>query len=1070
MTSLRLTFFGSPQIELNGDLVRLKTRKALAILAYIVLNKQPQSREKLTSFFWPEFSSDRAFANLRETLRGLKKHLSNHWLDIHRHEVEIMYNPTLWVDVLEFHQYLDQTNRHDHAITPCDQCMPLLLAAIDLYRDDFLRGFTLSDSPAFDEWQAFQTDLLREKLIESLKQVIWYYNSYRDLTQAIDYTLRWVASSPWSETAHCELIRLYALNHQRSRALQQYQGCVQMLREEFGAEPEQQTKELYETILREDLDSLASLHPPPPTIEGEQSSLSLWERAGVRGDKRQKVDDEFSPSTGVPNNLSTQTTTFIGREAEVTDVKELLSQSDVRLITLTGAGGSGKTRLSLQAAAELLEDFRDGVFFVSLAPISHSDFVIPAIVQTLELPVPGNTPPIKVLTSYLRDKQVLLVLDNFEQIIDAAPILIDLLEAVCKLTILVTSRTVLRISGEHEYLVPPLEVPDPKNCPTFQCLTQSEAVQLFAERAHAVNMGFTLTEENAAAVGEICARLDGLPLAIELAAARVRILSPQQMLTRLGSPLHFLTGGIRDLPARQQTLRNTIMWSYDLLNEEEKILFRRLAVFVGGCTLEAAESICAIDGDLDVLRALESLIDHNLLTQQKTKGESRFLMLETIREYAQERFEESHEAESIRKQHAQFFVAFAEKANAHLNKTPIEDHVLWNERLTLDMDNLRAALAWAIANAEEWRQTAIHMHETLADILELTGQHEEAGKIYQETLREVPEHDVIWQARLHRKIGKILEFQGCYEEALFAYASAETILEQKQIGVDPDRWQEWIEIQVDRMWVYYWQNKLHEMTELAKKAQPFLERYGTPTQRAKFFHGLALMGFRRERYMLSEETLSYALSSVTASQESDNLSVINMSQFELGFSYLWADKWDEAEEPLQAALRLAEQIGDVVLQSRCLTYLTIVYRKRRQKEQVNTYSLRCLNVAKIAQLPEYVGTAKANLAWVAWSEKNLSEAETNARAALEIWQQLSLVYPLYWTALWPLIGVSLAQDRVSEAIDYARVLLDPKQKRLPDALTAVLENALQTWDTGDEESVLSQLTHAMELAQELRHF
>jgi predicted ATPase len=629
---------------------------------------------------------------------------------------------------------------------------------------------------------------------------------------------------------------------------------------------------------------------------------------------------------------------------------------------------------------------------------------------------------------------------------------------------------VLRVSGEHEYLVPPLDVPDLKNCPTFQCLTHSEAVQLFVERAHAVNMEFTLTEENAAAVGEICARLDGLPLAIELAAARVRILSPQQMLTRLGSPLHFLTGGIRDLPARQQTLRNTIVWSYDLLDEEEKILFRRFAVFVGGCMLEAAEAICAIEGDLDVLKALEALIDHNLLTQYKTKGEPRFIMLETIREYALERFEEGREAEGIRKRHAQFFVAFAEEANAHLNTTPIEDHVLWKERLTQDMDNLRAALVWALANAEEWRQTAIHMHETLADILELTGQHEEARQIYQDTLCEVPEHDVIWQVRLHRKIGEIWELQGCYEEALFAYASAETILEQKQIGVDPDQWQEWLEVQFDRMWDYYWQNKLYEMTELAKKTQPFLERYGTPTQRAKFFHGLARMGFRRERYMLSEETLSYALSAVTASQKSENLSVINMSQFHLGFSYLWADKWDDAEEPLHVALRLAEQIGDVVLQSRCLTYMTIVYRKCGQRDQVNSYSLRCLNIAKIAQLPEYVGMAKANLAWVAWSEKNLSEAETNGKAALEILQQLSAVWPHYWTALWPLIGVSLAQNRVSKAIDYARALLDPKQKRLPDALTAVLEKAIETWDAGNEQSTLSQLTQAMELAQELRHF
>ena len=820
-----------------------------------------------------------------------------------------------------------------------------------------------------------------------------------------------------------------------------------MLREEFEAEPDEETQELYETILTKKQCRVDSMTHDMP-------------------------DDGLLHEPTL-HNLPAQTTTFVGRETEIAAVKNLLSQPNIRLLTLTGAGGSGKTRLGLQVAVELLKDFRDGVFFVSLAPISNPDLMPSTVVRTLGLYVAGNTPPFNVLKTYLQSKQMLLLLDNFEQIIEAATMLVDLLSTAPDAKIVVTSRTVLRVSGEHEYLVPPLDVADPKNCPTFQYLTQSEAVQLFAERANAVNVEFTLTEENAAAVGEICARLDGLPLAIELAAARVRILSPQQMVTRLGSPLHFLTGGIRGLPDRQQTLRNTIVWSYDLLNEEEKILFRRLAGFVGGCTLEAVEAICAIDDDLNVLAALEALVDHNLLTHHVTQGQPRFVMLETIREYALEQFTESDEAESIRKRHTQFFIEFAEEANTRLNKTPIKDHVLWKERLTLDLENLRAALSWAIVNTEEWRQTAVHLHETLGDLLELTGQHEEARKVYLQTLREVPEHDVIWRSRVYRRIGKSWEVQSCHEKVLEAYNAAESILGHQPDESEVDWWQEWLEVRLDRALLYYWQNKLSEMTDLMEEIRPIINQYGTATQRTTFFNNLALLGYRREHYSLSEDTVTYSLAALSACYESNNLGVISWTHFLLGFSYLWANRLDEAEEPLLTALTMTEQTGDIVLQSRCLTYATILYRRRGQIDTVHKNIPACITVAETAQMPEYVGTANANRAWVAWVEEDLTEAHKYGRIALELWQQVPTDHAscaFQWTALWPLLGVALTQGEIASAIEYAQALLDPKQKRLPDALTAVLENAIQAWNTNDKEIVQNQLTHVMKLAQELRHF
>ena len=657
MEALQLILFGSPQVERNGVFLQLRTRKALALLVYLAVNTQPQSRETLAALFWPEFSSERAFANLREALRLLKQQLSDYWLDIRRQEITLKTNSALWIDVLEFQRNLAQISAHPHSSdTACADCLASLLAAIDLYRDDFLRGFTLPDSPAFDEWQFFQTDQLRGNLIEGLKRVIRYYVSHHDVPQAIESARRWVAQSPWSEAAHREMMRLYALNDQRSAALQQYRDCVRILREEFEVGPEEGTRALYETILHTNL-TPGFLHPNP---------LPKEEGALLPSPSKRDGGGEVPP----PHNLPAQTTSFIGRESEMAAVKKLLLQPNVRLLTLNGAGGSGKTRLALQVAAKVLELFQDGVFFVSLAPIGNPELVATTIAQTLWLYIAGNTTPLDILKGYLHQKQLLLILDNFEQLITASSILIDLLAAAPDVKIMVTSRTVLCLSAEQEYIVPPLQVPYTNALPSFSRFKQSEAVQLFVERAQAVSTDFTFTEDNALAVAEICGRLDGLPLAIELAAARVRLLPLHTMLDRLGSPLRFLTGGARDLPARQQTLRKTIEWSYHLLNEEEAILFRRLAVFVGGLALEAAETVCAIHDDLDVLTNLGSLIDHNLLTQDISKGDPRFTMLETIREYALERFAGSDEDERIRKRHAQFFVEFAKEAHTHLNRTP----------------------------------------------------------------------------------------------------------------------------------------------------------------------------------------------------------------------------------------------------------------------------------------------------------------------------------------------------------------------------------------------------------------
>jgi tetratricopeptide (TPR) repeat protein len=369
--------------------------------------------------------------------------------------------------------------------------------------------------------------------------------------------------------------------------------------------------------------------------------------------------------------------------------------------------------------------------------------------------------------------------------------------------------------------------------------------------------------------------------------------------------------------------------------------------------------------------------------------------------------------------------------------------------------------------SEEWRKTAVQLHEGLGDVLEWTGQHDEARDVYGSALVQVSKRDPIWQARLHRKIGNIWRLQRRYEEALQTYDLAETALGREPAEAALEWWQERVQIQLERMWMYFWLDQWHEMSELADNVRPIVEQHGTPTQRVNFFISLGGMIFRRDRCVASEESLAFCQAALAISQESGNLSEIAWAQHMLGFNQLWHGDLDEAEEQMQTALRLAGRTGDVVHQSRCLNYLTILYRKRGQVEKTRHYISRSLAAATAAQMLEYVAVAKANLAWVAWREGNLFETRENGRAALKLWEQISFVYPIQWTALWPLIGVALAQDQISEAVDYARALLEPTQQCLPDALTAVVEEAIKTWEGGEAETARTYLSQAIELAQEL---
>jgi predicted ATPase/class 3 adenylate cyclase len=410
------------------------------------------------------------------------------------------------------------------------------------------------------------------------------------------------------------------------------------------------------------------------------------------------LPSEFPPLKTLENrvtNLPTQPNAFIGRTRELADTEALLQREDVRLLTLLGTGGTGKTRLALQLAANVVEQFKHGVFFVSLAPVRDWELVTPTIARTLGLrEQPGET-VLETLTEYVRDRELLLVLDNFEQVLAAVPALAGLLSSAPRLRLLVTSRTPLRLRDERAYRVPQLDVPDLRRPAVAAEVAECESVRLFVERAQAAAVDFSVSDENVEAVAEICVRLDGLPLAIELAAPRVRTLTPPALLRRLDQRLTLLTGGAQDLDERQRTLRGTIEWSHDLLLAKEKALFARLGVFVGGCRLEAAEAVCDHDGlfGSELLDCLDSLVEKSLLRQRAdSDGEPRFWMLETIREYAVELLEASGEVGEACARHAAWTAEAAERLDV---ESRTGDHPAFLARVDDEYANVREAIAWA---------------------------------------------------------------------------------------------------------------------------------------------------------------------------------------------------------------------------------------------------------------------------------------------------------------------------------------------------------------------------------------
>ncbi len=721
--------FGTPRFEQAGQSAKLERHKAIALMAYLAVHSGPQSRNTLATLLWPEQDQKRARAALRRTLVTLRQAGLEPWIKANRETIEIDPANTLTIDIVQFRQLLSQCL----SLTGQDEakCIPLLTQAIDLYQADFLAGFSLRDSFAFDEWQATQTDNFRHDLTSALARLVRCLQDQADFENAILYARRWLELEPFYEFAHRQLMWLYTANGQRAAALQQYKHCVDILDDLLGVEPADETTDLFRKIQSNQLQS-----PQSP--------------------------DEAEPSQNEKlHNFPAQPTPFLGRKTELAEITTRLKNPDCRLVSLIGPGGIGKTRLAVQIAREHVDDFSDGLFFVPLASVSSPDFLIPAIAQSLDLTLDEQADHTHQLVSHLKNRQLLLVLDNLEHLIKKISILSEILHWTTQTKILVTSRERLNLSGEWAVQIKGMKYPKNHQAEGFE---EFSAIALFLHRAYRVHSGFKLTEADKPHIIRICQLMEGVPLGIELATSWVHMLSCQEIareieqMNKTPNSLNILTSPLQDLPERHQNLQDVFEYSWRLLTEAEQETLRKLSVFQGGCQREAIEQVTGA-----TLATITTLVDKSMLSR-RTSG--RYEMHQLLRQYIAEKLRADPTlAELSQNLHCDYYLKFlGERQASRMGEKQPQTLAA----IAKEIENIRAAWRWAVVNRKlDLMGQAL---ETLWFFYAMYSRFQEGAETFSRTatmLRKLPQSSetMILLARILTYLGWLLLRQGRYEQA-----------------------------------------------------------------------------------------------------------------------------------------------------------------------------------------------------------------------------------------------------------------------------------------------------------------
>ncbi len=738
---LHIYLLGPLRIERDGVAIVLPRRKVESLLAYLLLHPEQQMRDHLATLFWGDSPEDKARHSLRTALVTLRRHIDEALLITDREHVQLNPDFRLWVDLRELLAIGRRVDDLDLLTAG------RLQAALALWQGELLTG-------SYEDWIIAEREYFHTQLSQNLLALTQALRARSEYAQAIDVAHKVLTFDPANELAHQHLIFCYMAAGDRSAALRQYELCEQALLDDLDVPPMAETTALYHWI-------------------------------------KQQGSDIASPAAKI-TNLPILLTSFVGRTQQMTAVKRLLhpATNETRLLTLTGAGGSGKTRLAIQVATDLIDRFAHGVWWVELAALHDSGLVMRAIAKTLGVSEASHEPLRKTVANFLRNQQLLLILDNCEHLIDAcAEVAAELLGQCPQLQILTTSRAALNVAGELLWQVPTLPTPDPTKLSLVNLLLQFESLQLFVARAATVQPDFVLTPDNAQAVAEICHHLDGIPLALELAAARVKILAVEQIAaylqSALGARFSLLTQGSRAVLPRHQTLRATIDWSYNLLDEAERTLFRQMAIFPGSFTLEALEQVAGsgAQGTLPsspiLLDRLTQLVDKSLAIVEPGAGQRRYRLLETLREYALEQLAATAEMAVLQARHAAFCLRLAEQAASELAGPQQLD---WLTRLETEHANLRGALAYLLAAAESER--ALRLATAIARFWEVRGYVSEGREWLHKALAQLKTHPLVHndgtEAKALRAAGWLAWRQGdsaqaraLLEDAVHLFAQAE---------------------------------------------------------------------------------------------------------------------------------------------------------------------------------------------------------------------------------------------------------------------------------------------------------
>lgn len=814
LSQLTLALLGAPQIRLADQEVNIGRSKAVALLAYLALAPQPVTRETLLALLWSDYEPQAAQSQLRQMLWAIQKAIGKTWLQVDRQSIGFVAQSALHIDVRLYQQHLQAL-----PAAPADPArLAGLLAVADLYRDDLLTGFTIGDSAEFAQWQQLETDAWRHRQMRVLSEIVTHLTGRQAYMEAITYARRWLALEPVNEAPYLQLMQLYAYSGQRGLALRQYQECVQRINAELDAPPSAAITDFYQVLLKDVAPpapthtpstvnspgvlpkpitvghagtvaqpispALRTTHAPGPAVASADRPSPATVVAVVESAPSPPLSTEPAPAP-ILSNLPVAITPFLGREMELLEIAARLQDPACRLLTLVGPGGIGKTRLALAAAQQLLHGgfwlldttqapgiptlkaqiqnphFPDGVFFVPLADVLTADRLATTIAGVLHFTLfRRDEEPLQQLTHYLADKRLLLVLDNFEHLVAGAELVTTLLAQAPGLKVLTTSRERLNLQGEWLLEVSGLLY---AQAGSVMQMAECSAVQLFVQSARRVKADFHLDEQNKAAVARICSLVEGLPLALELAAAWLRVLSCQDIVTEIEQSLTILAATQRDLPPRHRSVRSLFDTSWALLSDEERAVLQRLAVFRGGFRRDAAAAVAGAS-----LPLLLTLVDKSLL---RSEGAGRFSMHELVRQFAAEALStQPAVADAVYERHLTYYTQWLQQQRSRLHRKH-QKQVLGE--ILVDLENVRTA--WLRALEQQQMRAVDAALDTLADVYELCGWFHEGEALFTAAVSCV---QGVTPEPWRRLLGRLQARLGFFAQRLAKYASAKQLLQR----------------------------------------------------------------------------------------------------------------------------------------------------------------------------------------------------------------------------------------------------------------------------------------------------